>query len=127
MKNFLRITRHAHTSAHVEAIAVALACAPTDLHVVTADAGAYGPDPRDTLRRHIADLAAREGVQWDGVEVTGPGAVLDALGDLGCPRYRAVMARGADGRVAVQLDAQGVPVRGPDGRDVLVIESYIRA
>jgi len=126
MKNFLRITRHPHTPAHVDAIAAVIGCAPLDLHVVTKDVGTYGADPRTTVMEHMAAVAAQEGIRWDGVEVTGPGHVLDTLGDLEVPRYRVVMARGADGRILIQRDDAGEPVRGPDGRDVLVIESYTR-
>lgn len=126
MRHFLRLTRHAHTSSHVAAIAAALGTTVDAVTVHTQDVGDYGTDPRETISAHIRGFCLDAGHDLDGVEVTAPPPVLVSLGRLPASRYVSVMARGADGRVLVQLDESGAPVRGADGRDVLVVARYER-
>lgn len=126
MRHFLRLTRHQPTSSHVAAIAAAIGTSADNVTVHTQDVGDYGSNPRETIARFIRGFCRELGSDLDGVEVTAPAPVLAALGVLPADRYVSVMARGADGRVLVQLDESGAPVRGSDGRDVLVVDRYER-
>lgn len=115
---FLRLSRHEPSQSARRAVQQLIA---PFVEIVTVDIGAFGPDPTAQIRAAVAKHKAT------AVEVIGPKHVLDSLGDLGAPRYCAVMARGADGRVIVEVDEYGVPQRDAAGRDVLCVRHYERA
>lgn len=124
-KAFLRITRHPHTPAHEQKIAEALGV--PQVFVVTEDVGKFGDDPVAQISAHMEAVAKRHDVDfWTGFEISAPGHILDRLEWALVPRYRPVMERDEAGRVKVQLDESGQPVRGPDGRDVLILSHYER-
>jgi hypothetical protein len=125
MRHFLRLTRHASTAQHLTAVADALGCEPSNLTIHTSDIGPFGEDPQRTLDAIIRSACSRIGQGLDGVEVIGPAHILDALRKLPAARYRAIMARDANGRVMIQRDELGDPVL-ENGRDVQVIDRYER-
>lgn len=95
--------------------------------MVTADIGKYGDDPVTQVTAHMESMAKEHGVDfWSGYEIAAPGPILDRLQWVLVPRFRPVMERDEAGRVRVVLDEQGQPVRGADGRDVLVLSHYER-
>ncbi len=104
MRHFLRLTRHAHTSSHVSAIAAALGVSVDGVTVHTQDVGDFSSSPRETISQFIRGWCRDAGHDLDGVEVTAPAPILASLGQLPADRYVSIMARGADGRVLVLLD-----------------------
>lgn len=125
--NFFRISRHPSTSDRLILAAMG-GYGDDEITVITNDV-VFGSDPTASITeavKKLSDDLEQQHLSLHGVEVIGPGHVLDALGPVvaGIPRYRAVMARGADGRVLVATGPDGLPLRGLDGRDQLVVERY---